>query len=53
VPLRMGRVESAPFAAVGGPDAVVRVFWRGRGNVLWTASLSGRGWAGPVRLTVR
>jgi len=48
--LRMGRLDSAPFAAVGGPAGPVRVFWWGRDGRLWTASLSGRGWTGPVRL---
>lgn len=53
LPLRMGRLDSAPFAAVGGPGAVVRVFWRGRDGRLWTASLSRHGWAGPVRLAAQ
>jgi len=48
--LHLGRLDSAPFAAVGGPGGVVVVFWRGRDGRLWTASLAGRGWVGPVRL---
>ena len=48
--LHVGQVASAPFAAVGSPDAAVRVFWRGRDGRLWTATLTGRGWTGPVRL---
>jgi hypothetical protein len=48
--LRVGPVDSAPFAAVGGANAAVRVFWRGKDGRLWTASLTGRGWSRPVRL---
>lgn len=53
LPLHMGRLDSAPFAAVGGPGAAVRVFWWGRDGRLWTASLTSHGWTGPVRLTAR
>jgi hypothetical protein len=50
VRLHMGRLGSAPFAAVGGPGAAVRVFWRGPHGRLWTASLGRGGWTGPLRL---
>lgn len=50
VTLHLGWLNSGPFAAVGGPGGIVQVFWRGRDESLWTASLTGHGWSGPVRL---
>ena len=42
--------DSAPFAAIGGQRRSLRVFWRGQGGSLWTATLTRATWSRPVRL---
>jgi hypothetical protein len=42
--------DSAPFAAVGGLRPALRVFWRGRGGRLWTATLTRATWSRPAKL---
>ena len=42
--------DSAPFAAVGGLRPALRVFWRGRGGSLWTATLTRATWSQPAKL---
>jgi hypothetical protein len=44
------QADSAPFAAVGGLSRTLRVFWRGQGGSLWTATLTRTAWSRPVRL---
>jgi hypothetical protein len=50
VPLKLGWLGSAPFAAVGSPGADLHVFWKGRHGGLWTADLRKGGWSRPTRL---
>jgi hypothetical protein len=50
VPLKLGWLGSAPFAAVGSPGADLHVFWRGRHGKLWTAALRKDSWSKPVKL---
>ncbi len=42
--------DSAPFAAVGGLGRTLRVFWRGQGGSLWTATLTHATWSRSVKL---
>ncbi len=44
----VGWIGSPPFAAVGGPGTALRVFWRGRGDSLWTSARVGQGWTKPA-----
>ncbi len=48
---KLGWVAAPPYAAVGSQGAGLHVFWRGRGDSLWTASLTGARLARPVRLS--
>jgi hypothetical protein len=47
---RLTWADSAPFAAVGGLGRTLRVFWRGQGGGLWTATLTRATWSRPVKL---
>jgi hypothetical protein len=48
--LRMGKLESIPFAAAGMGAGPFEVFWAGVRGGLWAASDSGRKWTGPQAL---
>lgn len=47
---RLSWADSMPFAAIGGPERTLRIFWRGRGGSVWTVTMTRAAWGRQTKL---